>query len=78
MKIYSFLFLIFVLSSCSYLTKKIELMNELPNEKKSVGYKKLNYCPIKSKLQYISKDEYSLKFYKNLHPNLFEIRVYLL
>ena len=72
MKIYSFLFLIFVLSSCSYLTKKIELMNELPNEKKSVGYKKLNYCPIKSKLQYISKDEYSLKFYKNLHPNLFE------
>ena len=72
MNLISLFFLILSLSSCSYLTKKIELLNENPKDKPTNISNKLNYCPMKSKLQYISEDEYSLKFYKNLHPHLFE------
>ena len=35
---------------------------------------KKNYCSPKSRVQYISEDEYSLKFYRNLHSTLFENR----
>ncbi len=72
MKNILFFLIISILSSCSYLTKKFEQYNEKPNENKAANAKKLNYCPTNSKLQYISEDEYTSKFYKNFHPNLFE------
>lgn len=59
-------------SSCSYFTKNIESLTTKPKEILEPNLKKKNYCPGNSKLQYISEDEYTLKFYKSLHPNLFE------
>lgn len=71
----SLIILLLCLSSCSYLSKKFELMAEnkiLSSSKTIASTPKKNFCPINSKLQYISEDEYSLKFYKALHPALFE------
>lgn len=72
MKFFSLLLLLSTLSSCSYLTKKFESLTQKTKEKPTTISNKKNYCPVNSKLQYISEDEYSLKFYKSLHPSLFE------
>jgi hypothetical protein len=57
-------------SSCSYLAKKFDSMAENKNPRASTNKK--NYCAPNTKLQYISEDEYSLKFYRSLHSVLFE------
>lgn len=43
---------------------------------KSLPAKKKNYCPANSKFQYISEDEYTSKFYNQLHSSLFENKNY--
>ena len=73
MKFLGLFIFIFSLSGCSYLTKKFEALTEKQKEVKPLTISnKKNYCPVGTKLQYISEDEYSLKFYKVLHPGLFE------
>lgn len=72
MKFFSLLLLLSTLSSCSYLTNKFESITQKSKDKTSFISNKKNYCPVNSKIQYISEDEYSLKFYKSLHPGLFE------
>ena len=72
MKFFSLLLLLSTLSSCSYLTNKFESITQKSKDKTSFISNKKNYCPVNSKIQYISEDEYSLKFYKSLHPSLFE------
>jgi hypothetical protein len=67
-----FLILIFTFPGCSYLSKKFESMAENKNSPSPVVIPKINYCAPNSRLQYISEDEYSLKFYRTLHPVLFE------
>lgn len=75
-RITNFLLLItlIVTSSCSYLSKKFESMAENKNPRTPIVLSKKNFCHKNSSLQYISEDEYSLKFYKSLHPSLFENR----
>jgi hypothetical protein len=80
MKKISFAFTLLIalstLSSCSYLSQKFEAMAESnklkPMKPASNIVAKRNYCAPNTKLQYISEDEYSLKFYRTLHPVLFE------
>ena len=66
-----------LLSGCTYLSKKFESMTEdntssTADTSKALAAKKRNYCPANSKFQYISEDEYTSKFYSQLHPTLFE------
>lgn len=72
MKFFFLLLVVPMLSSCSYFTRKFESLTQKTKEKSTTISKKINYCPVSSKFQYISEDENSLKFYKNLHPLLFE------
>lgn len=72
MKFFSLITLLFCLSSCSYLTKKFESLTEKKKEKITTISNKINYCPINSKVQFISEDEFSLKFYKSLNPAIYE------
>lgn len=72
MKFFSLMTLLFCLSSCSYLTKKFESLTEKKKEKITTNSNKKNYCPIDSKVQFISEDEFSLKFYKSLNPAIYE------
>lgn len=66
-----------LLSGCTYLSKKFESMTEdntsnTSESSKLLNAKKRNFCPANSKFQYISEDEYTSKFYNQLHPTLFE------
>lgn len=47
-------------------------MTQKKKEKVSTISNKINYCPISSKVQFISEDEFSLKFYKSLNPTIYE------
>ena len=63
------------LTGCSYLSNKFESLAERKkgNVKPVVTLTpKINYCAPATKLEYISEDETLLKFYKSLHPALFE------
>ncbi|MBC7714977.1 MAG: hypothetical protein H7177_16645 [Rhizobacter sp.] len=74
MKFFSFIFFIFTISGCSYLSNKFESMAERKETsvKATVSTLKNNFCPAGSKIQYISEDEALLKFYKTLNPSIFE------
>lgn len=72
MKFFSLILLLSFLTGCSYFSKKFESLTQKPIEKAAYISNNKNYCPANSKIQYISEDEYSLKFYKSLHPSLFE------
>lgn len=69
---------LFLLTSCTYFSKKFESMAQENTESstKVTGSKKINYCPANTKLQYISEDEYTSKFYSQLHPQIFENKNY--
>lgn len=71
MKFFS-LALLLSLTSCAFITKKFEAMTQKKKEKVSTISNKINYCPISSKVQFISEDEFSLKFYKSLNPTIYE------
>lgn len=67
-----FAILILCFSSCSYFSKKFESLAQ--NQRPSISpvlNAKNNFCSA-SKVQYISEDEQSLKFYRSLHPVIFE------
>ncbi|MBY0415510.1 MAG: hypothetical protein K2Q18_15160 [Bdellovibrionales bacterium] len=70
------IFLIFIacnmLSSCSYLSRNFETLAENKSTRSLPQKSNRNYCPASSNIQYISEDEPSLKFYRSLHPTLFE------
>ena len=62
-----------IFSGCTYFSKKFESMaQENIDSSRPLSTKKINYCPANSKLQYISEDEYTSKFYAQLHPQIFE------
>lgn len=71
MKFFS-LALLLSLTSCAFITKKFEAMTQKKKEKVSTISNKINYCPTNSKVQFISEDEFSLKFYKSLNPTIYE------
>ena len=71
MKFFS-LAILFSLTGCAYLTTKFEAMTEKKNDKVTTISNKINYCPANSKVQFISEDEFSLKFYKSLNPAIYE------
>lgn len=69
--------LLFVLSSCSYLSTKFESMAQKSNSSSLPTLNlKNNYCAQTGKLQYITEDEFSLKFYRSLNADLFENKNY--
>lgn len=72
MKFFALSFLLLSLSSCAYFTKKFEALTDKPKEKPTTISAKKNYCAVTSKSQFISEDEYSLKFYKSLNPAIYE------
>lgn len=71
MKFFS-LAILFSLTGCAYLTTKFEALTEKNNDKVTTISNKINYCPANSKVQFISEDEFSLKFYKSLNPAIYE------
>jgi hypothetical protein len=71
MKFFSFIILL-SLTSCAYLTNKFEALTEKKKEKVTSISNKKNYCSGNSKVQFISEDEFSLKFYKSLNPAIYE------
>jgi hypothetical protein len=71
MKFFS-LALLFSLTSCAFITRKFEALTEKKKEKVTTISNKKNYCPANSKVQFISEDEFSLKFYKSLNPAIYE------
>lgn len=71
MKFFS-LAILFSLTSCAVLTKKFESLTEKKKDKTTTISNKKNYCPASSKSQFISEDEFSLKFYKSLNPAIYE------
>lgn len=71
MKFFS-LALILSLTSCAFITNKFEAMTQKKKEKVTTISNKKNYCPANSKVQFISEDEFSLKFYKSLNPAIYE------
>lgn len=71
MKFFS-LAILLSLTSCSYLTKKFEALTEKKKDKVTSISNKKNYCSTNSKVQFISEDEFSLKFYKSLNPAIYE------
>lgn len=63
---------LFFLSGCAYFSKKFESLAQNNKNLSHVALNtKNNFCS-SNKLQYISEDEHSLKFYRSLHPVLFE------
>lgn len=66
------LVLLLSLTSCAVLTKKFESLTEKKKDKTTTISNKKNYCPTNSKSQFISEDEFSLKFYKSLNPAIYE------
>ncbi|MEA9358585.1 hypothetical protein SHI21_20275 [Bacteriovorax sp. PP10] len=71
MKFFS-LALLLSLTSCAFITSKFEALTEKKKEKVTTISNKKNYCPANSKVQFISEDEFSLKFYKSLNPTIYE------
>lgn len=71
MKFFS-LAILLSLTSCAYLTKKFEALTEKKIETITTISNKKNYCSPNSKIQFISEDEFSLKFYKNLNLAIYE------
>ena len=71
MKFFS-LVLLLSLTSCAFLTKKFESLTEKKKDKTTTISNKKNYSPTNSKSQFISEDEFSLKFYKSLNPAIYE------
>jgi hypothetical protein len=71
MKFFS-LAILLSLTSCAYFTQKFEALTEKKKETITPIYNKKNYCSPNSKIQFISEDEFSLKFYKSLNPAIFE------
>ncbi|QDK41488.1 hypothetical protein DOM21_08485 [Bacteriovorax stolpii] len=64
---------IFLLSSCAYISKKFESMAENKNTSAlPVQNAKINYCAPLGRVQYISEDEHTLKFYRTLNTPIFE------
>lgn len=63
---------LFSLSGCAYISKKFETLaqNKKPAAPVILNLKN-NFCS-NGRIQYISEDEHSLKFYRALHPALFE------
>lgn len=64
--------LLFSLTSCAFITNKFEAMTQKKKENVLAVSNKKNYCPVNSKVQFISEDEFSLKFYKSLNPIIYE------
>ena len=58
-----------LVSSCSFFSSKIDTLAESKSTQPIDGQtKKINFCSEKSRLQYLTEDEATQKFYKQLEP----------
>lgn len=74
MKFFSFVFVAFTISGCSYFANKFESLSQSKNNfsQKMLLPAKINYCTTESKIQFISEDEALIKFYTNFNPLIIE------
>jgi hypothetical protein len=63
-----------LITGCSFFTSRFENLASLKNKetKSNISSTKVNYCADKTRIQYISEDEASLPFYRQLSNSIFD------
>jgi hypothetical protein len=70
-----FFFIAFLLSGCSFFSKKVESLVEPEEKKVAITKPKKNlHCSENNRLQLMLEDESTIKFYRPLIPTLFETK----